>query len=283
MPSPVIGNEYKEELEMLNKFYTTLTIAVALAGSISLAPRVSADEIMQVTRTTTTTTESSTPSSRQTTVIERNAVIEGTPVAPGMVVPVNRVVSVETQVVPLAVSDAQLILQTVDDHRSILDKAIVDSRSAGTLSEQQAASYRRELDRIGAEISYLKGLPNPSVSRSIVVGQDLDILASRMRSVITTITYVPIIEGTHFTIINGRRIQLDEPAVRRVNLEIKILDWQAAGKITEQQCNILRADLNEIAGREDAYRMKGALTDKEARDIYLSMDKVASQLERFAK
>lgn len=269
---------------MQKQFYTAITIAVAIAGSISLAPRVSADEIMQVTRTTTETTSTSTvPLTTQKTVIERDAVVEGAPVAPGIVVPVNRVVAVNTQVVPITVSDSQVVLQTVDARRAILDKAIVDSRTAGTLTEAQAADFRRELDRIGAEIVYLKGLGNPSLSRSIVVGQDLDILAVRMKPIITTLTYVPIIEGTHFTIINGRVIQLDEPAVRRVNLEIKILDKYAQGRITNDECNVLRSELNNIASQEDAYRVKGAMTDHEARLIYVAMDKVATQLERFEK
>ena len=269
---------------MQKQFYTAITIAVAIAGSISLAPRVCADEIMQVTRTTTETTSTSTvPVTEQKTVIEREAVVEGAPIAPGMVVPVNKVVTVNTKVVPITVSDAQVVLQTVDDRRATLDKAIVDARSAGSLSETQAADFRRELDRIGAEIAYLKGQGAPSLSRSIVVGQDLDILAVRMKPVITTLTYVPIIEGTHFTIINGRVIQLDEPAVRRVNLEIKILDKYAQGRITSDECNSLRAELNNIATQEDAFRVKGAMTDHEARLIYVAMDKVATQLERYEK
>ncbi len=264
---------------MNSKFYSRLIIAASVVGVLSpLAQSVKADEIMEVRRTTTTTTTTSDALPDRSTVIERSSVIEGVPVIP--LVPGNRVIVTE-QVMPLAMSDARWVLETVDMRRAQLDKQIVDARTAGTLTEAQASDYRRELDRIGAELTFLKS-GNTSLSRAIVVGQDLDALTVRMKSVITTIAFVPIIEGSHFTIYNGRIIQLDEPAVRRIGLENKILENQAQGRLNYDQANSLRSELNAIAATEDAYRVKGPLTDSEARIIYKSMDRVAVQLDTYA-
>ncbi len=265
---------------MKKLFQSSLIIAAAVAAILApLAQVAMADEFTEVRRTTTTTTTTSDNFPRESTVIERSSVIDGVPVLP--TVPANRVLVTE-RYVPLSISDAQLVLQTVDARRAQLDKQIVDARSAGTISEERAADFRRELDRVGAELTAMKASNNPSLSRSIVIGQDLDALYLQMRSVITTISYVPIIEGSHFTIIDGRIIQLDEPAVRRIGLENKILENQAAGRLTYAQANNLRSELNAIATEEDTFRIKGALTDSEARTIYKSMDKVANELDSYA-
>lgn len=269
---------------MRKTFYFPLCVAVVAAGNTfwQLAP-ASADQYIEETtrRTSTVETAPGTPA-ETTTIIERRSVVPGTPVPSGVVaVPTNTVLTSETKAVPIAVSDAQLILQTVEERRVVLDKSIADMIAAGTLTEVQATPYRTELDRINSEIVYLKG--KPSVSRAIVVGQDLDALALRVRGNNSTLVYAPIIEGSHFTIVGGRIIQLDETAVRRVNLESKILDKQVQGKISGPESDALRQRLNEIAATEDAYRADGPLSDREARVIYKAMDKVAVQLERFER
>jgi hypothetical protein len=176
-------------------------------------------------------------------------------------------------------------LQTVDARRTEIDRAIVNARSAGTISEAQAANLRRDMDRIGAEIVELKSQSNPSISRCISLAQDLDVLGTQVRTVYTSFTFVPIIEGSHFTMINGHIIQLDDLAVRRIGLENKILDRLAAGRITYSQSIDLRSDLSAIAAREDAYRnarFKGDLSDREARELYTSFDRVATKLDDYS-
>jgi len=271
-------------------------VTVAAAGLLSpLAVR--ADEMtMQVTRTTsvdspdnvqtvTTTTSSGVPMQTvvttpgaiiadptQSITTERRTVITGT-------APAGTVI-VTGSPIPLSLGQASDILQTVDLRRAALDKAIVDARTSGRISEAQAASMRRELDRIGNEIVFLKQQPSPSLLRTIAVAQDLDAITVTMRGSVSTITFVPIIEGSHFTVFNGRIIQLDDIAVRRIELENKILAAQAAGRINFDEANHMRSELNAIAALEDAYKSGGDMTFKNGRELYRDMDKVANELDR---
>jgi hypothetical protein len=273
-----------------------------LAATIGLlAPNAAqGDEVtMQLTRTidgpdsvqtvtTTTTSSAGVPVQTVVTGTPYQAVVEGTPVQTitterQTVVtsgePAGAVV-VTGSPIPLAISEAQDILRTVDLRRAALDKAIVDARVAGTISEGQAAAMRRELDRIGSEVAVLKQQPSPSLLRSIVVAQDLDALTVNLKTSVNAIALVPIIEGSHFTIFNGRIIQLDDLAVRRIELENKILAAQAAGRINFDEANHMRSELNAIAALEDAYKSDGTLSFKNGRHIYRDMDNVANELDR---
>lgn len=182
--------------------------------------------------------------------------------------------------VPLSISEAPTILQTVDLRRAELDKLIIDNRTNGTISEGQAASLRRESDRIGAEVSLLKQQVNPSLIRTIAVAQDLDALTTMVKGSGITVVLIPIIEGSHFTASNGRIVQLDDLAVRRIELEKRILAAHAGGRITFDQANHLRSELNAIAALEAAYSTSGILSPKSSREIYRDMDKVANELDR---
>jgi hypothetical protein len=253
-----------------------LLIAAAVSGLLTPAV-VKADEMtMQVTRTT-----SSDAIPVQSVTTERRTVTTSN-VPAGTVIVTNQPAStvvVTGSSIPLTISEAPVILQTVDIRRGVLDKRVVDARTAGTLSEAQAAAMRRELDRIGAEVVFLKGQPNPSLLRSIVVAQDLDVLTTTLRGTVTGITIIPIIEGSHFTVFNGRIVELDDLAVRRIGLENKILSAQAAGKINYDQANHMRSELNAIGAIEDAYKSNGNLTFKNSHEIYKDMDKVANELD----
>jgi len=254
---------------------SSLLIALAVAGI--LAPSAKADEVtMQITRTSSEAPVI-VPVGNSVTTTETRTVVEGTPST--VLVPGTSTVIVNGATVPLSISENTYILQTVDQRRAALDKAIVDARSSGTITDAQAAAMRREMDRIGSEVVYLKGQPSPSLLRAVVVAQDLDALTTNLRRTVTTVAFVPIIEGSHFTIFNGRIIQLDDLAVRRIGLENKILAAQAEGKITYDQANHMRSELNAIAAIEDAYKANNALNFKASKEIYKDMDKVANELD----
>ena len=280
----------KNTIEVDSIMLKAQKIFLFVAGTCSLVACASAsradESVVQVIRTSpiveeTRVVDTANPVTTTTTTTTVKKEIVADPGVPGTVV--ERTVVTGSGVVPLTITDARAILQTVDQRRSELDKRIVDARSASTLSEAQARELRQELDRIGAEVTYLKGQSNPSLVRAIVLGQDLDVLSSRFRTVLpSTTVFVPIIEGSHFTIFNGRTIQLDDLAVRRIELENKILSRQASGKITWEQANHLRSNLNAVAAKEDAFRADGDLTFKESKIIYQDMDKVANELDNMS-
>lgn len=257
-----------------NRVTKLAILAIAAAYSQALAP-ANADEYVETRRTTTVESQSQPADSTSSTTTTTTTTKRTDSTNSGAIL----------TVVPLSLSDSQTVLQTIDLRRSEIDKKIVEARSAGTLSESKSADLRRELDRAGAEIAELKSQSNPSLARSLSLAQDLDVLAHQVRTVYTTYTFVPIIEGSHFTIFNGHILELDDLAVRRIGLENKILDRLASGKISYQQSMELRSDLNAIAAREDicrSNRVNGRLSDKEAREIYKAFDKVAVKLDSYS-
>jgi hypothetical protein len=268
--------------------FSKLIIAVTIAGSLSPVMRsANADEIVETRRTTTI--ESPAPYVDSTTTTTNTTTERSVVVTPGdsqTVIPTTDAVTTETVVpVPLSFGDAHTILQTIDLRRSEIDKKIVEARSSGSLSEAQSADLRKELDRIGAQISELKAQDNPSIARSLSLAQDLDALTGQVRTVYSSVQFVPIIEGSHFTIFNGHIVQLDDIAVRRIGLENKILERQNAGRISYQQSNDLRSELSSLAAREDVYRsagLSGKLSDREARELYAAFDRVANKLDSYS-
>jgi len=252
---------------------TKVLIAAALVTLIAPALAARADESsIQITRTTSTDAPAATTESTTTTTTQQTTL---TPATGGTIV-------VSGSPVPLTIVQEQPILQTVEMRRVVLNKNIADAVTAGTLTEKQARELRRELERINGEVVVLKAQPTPSVIRTVVLAQDLDALALNLRGNVSTITYVPIIEGSHFTVFNGQIIQLDDLAVRRIELENKILNAQAAGKISWEQSNRMRGQLNAIAAMEDAYRVNnnGQINFKDSHAIYRDMDKVANELDK---
>lgn len=257
-----------------------LLIAAIVAGSFSSMQAASADESVEFRRTTVINGNNA----ETTTVETRSVTVEpGVPVVPAVPVPmVPAVVTTTTTAVPLTLGDSALILQTVDSRRTDILRRIDEARAAGTLSTEQLANLTREMDRINAEVVFLRGQTTPSLARSLSLAKDLDALALQVHGYSSNIVFVPIIEGSHFTIFNGRIVLLDDLAVRRIGLENKILDRLAQGKISFPQANELRADLNAISAAEDASRTDGDLSPKESRVIYTAFDKVANRLDDYS-
>lgn len=259
-----------------------LVIAAVIAGSIApCAQFASADELVEYRKTTTIDG----PTTQTTTVETHSVTVEPTvPVVPGVVVPGAPAVVTTTTAVPIAPADAAVVLQTIDVRRGDVGKRITLLRPGSTLTDAQIAIYAADLDRINKEYVVLHSSSTPSLSRALSLAKDLDLLALRLGTYQTAeIAYVPIIEGSHFTIFNGRIILLDDLAVRRVGLESKITDRLYAGSISSGQATELRADLSAIASAEDSWRnAEGKLTPKEAKAVYTAFDKVANKLDDYS-
>ena len=268
--------------------FSKLIIAAAIAGTLTSAMQaVMADDYIEHRRTTIESSgPANAPSSTTTTTTTTESVTlepSMVPVVPGVVVPGTAAVVTTTggnvTAVPLSINDTTFILQTVDQRRADLAKRLLDLKTGGRLTDAQLTLLQRDLDRVNSEYIVIQG--RPSLSRTLSLAKDLDVLYFQLHGFAPTVTYVPIIEGSHFTIFNGRIILLDDLAVRRIGLENKILDRLYAGKISYAQSNELRVRLNDIATAEDLCRTDGVLTPKESRDIYTAFDKVASRLDTY--
>ncbi len=232
--------------------------------------------VVPVTTISTPVTTISAPLETTSTITRRTVVTSGTPVS------TTTTVSSVISSAPLSFSDAQNILQTVDLRRAELDRRLIESRSSGLISETRASILRQELDRIGAEVSLLRGQPEPSILRALALAKTLDVVSADMGT-LSVVVPSPIIEGLTFTIYNGGFIKLDDLAERRIGLESKIATKEVQGKITFSQAARLRSQLNDIALAESAYRASGKLSFDDSRKIYVAYDHVGSELDSWAR
>lgn len=231
-----------------------------------------------------------TPVTPVTTITPMTTVTPVTTIVPVISAPVETTSTVTRRTVitsgnlaiPLAFSESQNILQTVDLRRAELDRRLIESRSSGLISEVRAAILRQELDRVGSEVSLLRGQSAPSILRALALAKTLDVVSADMGT-LSVVVPSPIIEGVRFTIYNGSIIQLDDLAERRIGLESKIATKEVQGKITFAQASRLRSQLNDIALAESAYRASGKLSFDDSRRIYVAYDHVGSELDSWAR
>src|SRR5262249_3039618 len=172
-----------------------------------------------------------------------------------------------------------VLVKTIETRRANIAKQIDDACAHGDITDTQAAALRRELKRIAAESSSTE----ISYPAAVMLAQDLDLIGSQYRTVVTTApVYVPIIEGSHFTVIDGQVLELDDLSVRRAGLETRITKDLLRGRLTDAQAADLRAKLAVIGAEAAAYQADGTPDFKESKHLYSDFDKVASQIDHMA-
>ena len=172
-----------------------------------------------------------------------------------------------------------LLVTTLEGRRKDLDKSIDEARDRGEISSQKAEAMKRELKRIAKET----GTGTISYSRAVMLAEDLDLIGTQYRTIVTTApAYVPIISGSHFVVYNGQILELDDLSVRRVDLEARVTKDLLQGRLTDAQAANLRDQLDNIGNEAAFYRADGNLDFKEAKRLYRDFDHVATQIENMA-
>jgi hypothetical protein len=163
--------------------------------------------------------------------------------------------------------------------RKNLAEQIDQACDRGEITGYKAEAMKRELSRIDRESN-----PTISYSRAVMFAQDLDLIGDQYRTIVKTApsTYVPIINGSRFTVSSGQVLQLDDLSVRRADLEGRVIKDLLQGRMSESQASNLRAKLESLGNEQAFYTANGNLNDKEARHLYNEFDRVASQIERTA-
>jgi len=227
------------------------------------APVASTTVISSSPSSTTTTTTTSTSSF--TTV--------GAPAVVSAVVSTNG-----GGLVRIGTASPELYVTTIETRRKDLDRLIDRARDSGQITGKQADVMKSEIRRIAHET----GSNTISYSRAVMLAEDLDLIGNRLGTVVTTGGYVPIIQGSHFTVYNGTILQLDDLSVRRADLEARITKDYLEGRLTDSQTVNLRAQLDAIGTTAAVYRETGGIDFKESKALYRDFDHVASEIERYA-
>ena len=172
-----------------------------------------------------------------------------------------------------------IYIKTLEGRRLELENQIAAGQASGSLSEIQARSMRAELDRVAK--AQANGATTFTYVNALPLAMSLDYVGNQLRTVVPTITYVPLIDGSRFVILGGQVIMLDDVMVRRAELESKISRGYATGKLSARQTETLRAELGRIGVMEEQMRAKGSLTFRDSRELYNRFDHVGSRLDGY--
>lgn len=184
----------------------------------------------------------------------------------------------------ITTTDPGMLFGTITTRREELNKLYADALAQNLLAEAEKNLLKAELDRIAAEEAAAKALTGVAASSKVVIlARDIDTLGDRFNIVLKKPVFVPIVEGSHFTIVEGKVVELDDVAKRRWDLEGKINKLYLENKISASTANNLRSRMDLIATQEAGMRADGNLDLKEGRTLYSEFDKIGSDLDSAAK
>ncbi len=184
----------------------------------------------------------------------------------------------------ITTTQPDVLFSTISTRREELNKLYADALAKKLLAESDQALLRSELDRIAAEEAAARSLSGVAAnSKVVVLARDIDTLGERFNVVMKQPVFVPIVEGSHFTIVEGNVVELDDVAKRRWELEGKINKMYLENRISSTQANRLRNRMDLIATQEAGMRADGNLDLKEGHILYDEFDKIGSDLDHEAK
>lgn len=250
--------------------YKTPAVVAAMLTAFGLVTPANS----QTTTTQTTTTEVTTVGAPATVVATPAGVTTTTTVAP---IPITGTTG---STVYFRTAKPEVLLMTISARRQDLDKMIDAAHSKGKITEKEARAMKSELKRIERET----GSNTISYERAVAFARDLDFIGTRVGGVVVEgiPLYQPIIAGSHFTVVNGQIFVLDDLSVRRVDLEARIIKDYLEGRLSDERASKLRAELDSIGATQAIYSATGELDPVSSRKFYKEMDKVASELEKYA-
>jgi len=187
--------------------------------------------------------------------------------------------AVPGSVVYFRTASPSLLVTTLEGRRKDLDKMIDQARERGDISAQRCEAMKAELRRIARDT----GSNEISYPLAVMEAEDLDLIATQYGTLVTAApVYVPIISGSHFTVVDGSVFQLDDLSIRRIDLEGRITKDLLEGRLSESRAAELRAQLSNIGAEAAVYRADGNVDFKESRRLYTEFDRVASGIEKSA-
>ncbi len=183
----------------------------------------------------------------------------------------GNVVSVKT------ITSTQL-LTTLNGRITEIQRLIASGQANGTMNTSQAAAFRAELDRLTALV--LSGRSgNFTYVEALPIAMQLDALSNRVVVLAPGQNVQPLVVGSRFVLTTGQVVVLDDLMVRRADLEGRITQNLATGRISDVEARSLRSQMDEIGRMESQMRMSGQPSFKDSRRLYTLFDKVAARLD----
>jgi len=246
---------------------TLTSLALASISTLALGmPGLAADTVVQrkilmtndgMTETTTTTTR------------ERRA-------DPAMVNVDRVIVPARPMAVQRVTIDGAVYRSALEARSKAIRAVIATNISNGTLTAEQAARYRAELDRLSSlELAMDKG-GSWAYERVLPLAYEYDLLGTNLK----VVNYTPFVQSGKVVFSDAHVVQIDDLMNRRAGLEAKISMEYADGKLSASEADRLRGMLNHVAVVENGCRADGEISDKEAKMLYGEFDKIGSAIDQ---
>ncbi|MBS2010201.1 MAG: hypothetical protein JST01_24340 [Cyanobacteria bacterium SZAS TMP-1] len=172
---------------------------------------------------------------------------------------------------------ASNIIVSVDSHRTALEKQIDAMLTAGQITSMQA-------DRMRADIARL--FPATTTTRTVTYNSALE-ADSGLYSVearllpLSSKTYVTKTVSPRFVSVNSQLVLPDNLTYRRMQLEQRMEDEFAFGRLTRDQLDQLKSDSRAIANKDANFRIGGLLTDTNAAILSADLNVLQSKMEQY--
>lgn len=206
--------------------------------------------------------------------------VPSTTVVKEVITPATPVTTVEKVIVPGAVNkvviDANVYKSQLQSRQNRLRAVIAANIANGTLTAEQAARYRAELDRLASIEASLDSSKQLTYERVLPLAYEYDLISSNLK----VVDLQPIVQGSKFVLSESHVYAIDDLMARRAGLEAKISMQLVNGKLTQAEADRLRGMLNHVATIESQYRADGEITDREAKNLYGEFDKVGSAIDK---
>jgi hypothetical protein len=175
---------------------------------------------------------------------------------------------------------ADALVASIDARRAALDHAIADALAKEQINGVQAAPLRAELDRLAAlEMAARQSGGTITLSEAYPIAIGLNTLSARIDPLVT-VTVSPVSVSSHFIVINGQTMWVDDFAYRKFALDRRIEDEYSAGRLAIRQKEYLKQKLSDVSAREARYRDRGDLNDSKRNMLAAKYDKVQADLDR---
>ncbi len=167
-------------------------------------------------------------------------------------------------------ASAQLTWADIEAQQQRLGHRITDLLSKTRISAAQAAKLRADLDNIAAREVKFRSDPGGGRAERASLARELDALSVNIEAA----------AARSSTGSTAGSVDSSGLATRKADLEKRIADGVASGKLGRGEARDLRDDLDYVAGREASARRSGQrLTAAEVRRLNESLDRVDGRLK----
>lgn len=173
----------------------------------------------------------------------------------------------------------EVLVVSIDARRRDLDRQIAEALNGGQLTRAQANALRADLARIASDESASRQSAGTlTYQKAMILGYGLNSLSDRLAPVTQTVVATPVI-SPQFVTIDGNVTMVDNVTYRRLQLQARIDDEYASGRLSGDQVSRLKSDLDKISSLETNFRRDGQLSDSKNWILSIKLDRLQSSLE----